>query len=123
MSSNNKKICPACEKTFICKATDDASCWCTQLPPILPADEDSQCLCPHCLSVRIKTKLNDEPEKAAPYLKKAAKQVMSGIPNLQEDLDYYINDEGNWVFTTFYHLRKGYCCQNGCKHCPYGFKK
>ncbi len=23
------------------------------------------------------------------------------------------------VFTAQYHLRRGYCCQSGCRHCPY----
>ena len=23
------------------------------------------------------------------------------------------------VFTARYHLRRGYCCGNGCRHCPY----
>ena len=27
------------------------------------------------------------------------------------------------VFTEAYHLRRGYCCQSGCRHCPYNFKK
>jgi hypothetical protein len=27
------------------------------------------------------------------------------------------------VFTEFYHILKGYCCENGCRHCAYGFKK
>lgn len=33
--------------------------------------------------------------------------------------DYYFNAEGLMVFTAQYHLRRGYCCKNGCKHCPY----
>jgi hypothetical protein len=37
--------------------------------------------------------------------------------------DYYLSKEGYIVFTEKYHLKRGYCCQNGCKHCPYGFKK
>lgn len=37
--------------------------------------------------------------------------------------DYYISDEGFYVFTKQYLLRRGYCCKNGCRHCPYGFKK
>ncbi len=41
---------------------------------------------------------------------------------LQEGIDYYI-ENGFWVFTAVYHLKRGYCCQNGCRHCPYGFKK
>lgn len=24
------------------------------------------------------------------------------------------------VFTAHYHLRRGYCCESGCRHCPYG---
>ncbi|MCU0471145.1 MAG: DUF5522 domain-containing protein [Arcicella sp.] len=27
------------------------------------------------------------------------------------------------VFTEAYHLKRGYCCKNGCRHCPYGFSK
>ena len=27
------------------------------------------------------------------------------------------------VFTEAYHLRRGFCCQSGCRHCPYGFNK
>ena len=26
------------------------------------------------------------------------------------------------VFTEAYHLRRGYCCRSGCRHCPYGFR-
>ncbi|NNC82754.1 MAG: hypothetical protein HKN79_04185 [Flavobacteriales bacterium] len=37
---------------------------------------------------------------------------------LAED-DYYFNDEGLMVFTESYHLKRGYCCNNGCRHCPY----
>lgn len=36
---------------------------------------------------------------------------------------YYYMENGLIVFTEAYHLRKGYCCKNGCRHCPYGFKK
>ncbi|HUH73082.1 MAG TPA: DUF5522 domain-containing protein [Chitinophagales bacterium] len=33
--------------------------------------------------------------------------------------DYYINENNQWVFTSTYHLKRGYCCKNGCLHCPY----
>jgi len=26
------------------------------------------------------------------------------------------------VLTEKYHLKKGFCCGNGCKHCPYQFE-
>lgn len=37
--------------------------------------------------------------------------------------DYYLDDLGRYVFTSEYLLKRGYCCESGCKHCPYGFKK
>jgi len=37
--------------------------------------------------------------------------------------DYYFNEQGLMVFTENYLRKRGYCCKNGCKHCPYGFKK
>jgi hypothetical protein len=37
--------------------------------------------------------------------------------------DFYYSEQGYIVFTEKYHLKRGYCCQNGCKHCPYGFDK
>lgn len=32
--------------------------------------------------------------------------------------DYYI-ENGFTVFTAGYHLKRGYCCNSGCRHCPY----
>ena len=37
-------------------------------------------------------------------------------------VDYYFNEEGLFVFTKEYHLKKGYCCGNGCLHCPFNFE-
>ena len=32
--------------------------------------------------------------------------------------DFYY--EGPYlVFTAAYHLKRGYCCNSGCRHCPY----
>lgn len=44
------------------------------------------------------------------------------IAGLNDD-EYYFSDEGYIVFTAAYHLRRGYCCKNGCRHCPYGYRK
>jgi len=41
--------------------------------------------------------------------------------NNQKSEDYYYSEEGYKVFTEKYHLKRGYCCKNNCKHCPYGF--
>ena len=41
---------------------------------------------------------------------------------LKEGVDYYFNENGLIVLTEKYHLDKGYCCGNGCKHCPYEYE-
>ena len=33
--------------------------------------------------------------------------------------DYYYEGT-SLVFTAAYHLKRGYCCNSGCRHCPYG---
>lgn len=38
-----------------------------------------------------------------------------------EEGDFYFSEEGYRVFTEQYHLKRGYCCESGCRHCPYGF--
>jgi len=42
---------------------------------------------------------------------------------LKEGIDYYINEDGNFVFTEAYHLKRGYCCKNKCLHCPWNYGK
>lgn len=32
--------------------------------------------------------------------------------------DFYM-ENGLLVFTAAYHLKRGYCCNSGCRHCPY----
>ena len=39
---------------------------------------------------------------------------------LREDEDYYL-DDGLMVFTAAFLKRRGYCCESGCRHCPYGY--
>lgn len=37
--------------------------------------------------------------------------------------EFYYSEEGYIIFTEKYLQKRGYCCKNGCKHCPYGFNK
>ncbi|MFZ4634574.1 MAG: DUF5522 domain-containing protein [Saprospiraceae bacterium] len=41
---------------------------------------------------------------------------------LVENLDFYL-ENGFVVFTEQFLRKRGYCCQSGCRHCPYGFVK
>ena len=40
-----------------------------------------------------------------------------------EEGDFYWTKEGYRVFTEQYLLKRGYCCESNCRHCPYGFNK
>ncbi len=40
------------------------------------------------------------------------------IPTLEENLHYYM-EEGLMVLTEAYHLARGRCCGNSCRHCPF----
>lgn len=37
--------------------------------------------------------------------------------------DFYLSEEGFIIFTEAYHRKRGYCCNNNCKHCPWKSKK
>jgi hypothetical protein len=39
---------------------------------------------------------------------------------LHEGFDYYF-ENGLMVFTSEFLRRRGYCCERGCRHCPYGY--
>jgi hypothetical protein len=41
---------------------------------------------------------------------------------LVEGIDFYYNEQGYVVLTEVYHLKRGLCCGNGCKHCPFEYK-
>jgi len=44
------------------------------------------------------------------------------MQELTEGIHYYFNQQGLIVLTEKYHLERGYCCGNGCLHCPYHYE-
>ena len=44
------------------------------------------------------------------------------VPSLVAGEDYYF-EGAMMVFTERFLLRRGFCCESGCRHCPYGFSK
>lgn len=42
-----------------------------------------------------------------------------GYDDFIEGEDYYLSKEGYRVMTESYLVKRGYCCANGCRHCPY----
>lgn len=95
-----QKNCSECGVGFHCGAASGGTkCWCDDLPKLFPVVE-RDCLCPACFGDAI------------------AQQRAQPKQPLVEGEDYYA--EGKViVFTALYHLRRGYCCGRGCRHCPY----
>lgn len=50
--------------------------------------------------------------------KQESVKTESNRPSLTEGLDYYF-DNGLMVLTEHFLTKRGYCCGNGCRHCPY----
>jgi hypothetical protein len=44
------------------------------------------------------------------------------MKQLIEGIDFYYNEQGLMVLTEKYHRERGYCCGNGCRHCPYDYQ-
>lgn len=91
MSKGLLKTCERCQKQFSCGASDkDRPCWCFKYPSEKSFPEYKDCLCQKCFE-----------------------ELSFG-----EDEDFY-EENGFLVFTARYHLKRGYCCESGCRHCPY----
>jgi len=52
-----------------------------------------------------------------------ASQIVMEDKELKEGEDFYFDPNGLMVLTAEYLKKRGYCCESGCRHCPYGFKK
>ena len=116
MTKHEEKYCPRCKAAFLCKSGDIANCQCScvQLSDATKnflSNTYYDCLCKNCLS-----ELN-QLTKTSEKLSFPTQKEM-----LIENLHYY-KENGYWVFTEFYHILRGYCCNNGCRHCAYGFKE
>jgi hypothetical protein len=48
------------------------------------------------------------------------KQHVQEVPvkSYKEGIHYYMDGE-RVVFTALFHIQRGQCCGNGCRHCPY----
>lgn len=56
------------------------------------------------------------------YFKGKNKKETPKQAPLVENVDFYI-ENGCYVFTAHYLKNRGYCCGNGCRHCPYQEEK
>lgn len=113
-------ICHQCGASFSCQAPQPGSCWCADYPPVLPVDDASKgCLCPVCLKAKVAEAiaLYVEEVKAGKRVNEAA-EFSGSAPGLKQGIDFYV-ENGFYVFTEWYHLKRGTCCGNDCRHCPF----
>lgn len=111
-----KKYCSDCNNEIICSV--DGECWCSNLPAVMPVKYGQGCRCQSCLAKLITLSLNETIEKLTlqemlDYAKKYNRDKQ-----LVEYIDYTI-ENGYHVFSRWHHLKRGSCCGNGCRHCPY----
>jgi len=103
--------CPLCGQPNDCQLCTIAAykgpCWCAKLrfpeellAQLSPEQRNKACICLHCVMSFHRNKKNSA----------ASQKVLPG--------DFYF-ESGLMVFTATYHLRRGYCCETGCRHCPY----
>jgi len=109
------KSCSRCGASFGCGVTaTNANCWCTELPhvaPVAPSDQD--CLCPACLAEAIAQLSLNRNEATDRPISRASSEG-----SLVQGEDYYLEGAA-MVFTARFLLRRGYCCESGCRHCPF----
>lgn len=51
-------------------------------------------------------------------MKTEIKETSGKQGKLVENVDYYF-ENGLMVLTAHFLKNRGYCCNNGCRHCPY----
>lgn len=114
--------CMHCNKALTCNVANISACWCSELPAILPLDESTtSCLCRPCTLKKINNYLEQvytQPINSQIAFAKAYRNN----ENLVEELDYTMQN-GYMIFSRWFFLKRGTCCKNGCKNCPYGYKK
>jgi hypothetical protein len=124
MNSIRVKQCSTCGIDFGCgDLSETSTCWCNDFPPLFVPTTTIDCLCPICFKKSCSDKIDEFVIRLTPETalqNKAA--LLPKSTHLIEGIDYYL-ENGNYVFKAFFHLKRGYCCTNGCRHCPYGFKK
>jgi len=112
------KSCSACHTEFACGAKQDQPCWCDAFPAIMPAEFTQDCRCLSCLAKAIVERIDEAIKlNGHEHMVKIASQYRNQV-ELIEHIDYTI-ENGNYVFNKWYHLKRGDCCGNDCRNCPY----
>ena len=117
--SPQSKLCSECNAVLVCGSTQAGeSCWCVAYPAIMSADLQQDCLCADCLSKAIQEKITEFIKTSSQQKVIAIARKYRGNDKLIQGIDYSV-ENNKYVFTQWYHLKRGSCCGNNCKNCPY----
>lgn len=114
MHKHEEKYCPRRNVLFECRAGDMYHCQCYTVTLsdaaklFLEKTSYDDCFCKNCL-IQIEQMIQFSLQHSFPKQKEL----------MIEGLHFYF-DNGFFVFTELYHLQRGYCCENNCRHCAYG---
>ncbi|MGB4497941.1 MAG: DUF5522 domain-containing protein [Methylococcaceae bacterium] len=112
-----RNSCPLCGNLFSCSSVN--TCWCMNYPAIISIDDNqTECFCETCLSKIIQEKIIQTLNSLNLQESISVAKNYQNYEKLIEGIDYFV-EQGSYVFTKWYHLKRGICCQNGCRHCPY----
>lgn len=115
--------CPICGAGNDCRIANGCiykgACWCEAA--IIPAPlqrhlanefQQRACFCRECLRLLAHHAAQGD----------AAELIVSRVraERIKQGADSYLDEMGRTVFTAAFHLRRGYCCGSGCRHCPFG---
>jgi hypothetical protein len=107
----NPARCPLCGGVNDCQLCTTGAykgpCWCEkvaipdELLARVPVEQRNRaCICRACVAAF------------------HAERSSTGSARLTTE-DFYLDTSGLMVFTEAYHLRRGTCCDSGCRHCPF----
>lgn len=112
MSQQN---CSLCKGPLVCNEADIANCACSKVNLLqetvdfLHNKTNHECLCNTCL------------QKFDEWIKFALNNPFPTRMSQMSPVHFY-TENGYFVFTEQYHVHKGNCCGNNCRHCVYQSK-
>ena len=64
MEETGGRVCERCGAKFVCDmAAGKSSCWCFELPRVMPVIPSTSCLCPKCLETAVKQQIAVPPAR------------------------------------------------------------
>ena len=121
--STDAQRCPLCGSKNDCRIANGCAyqgpCWCEAaiIPTTFQRHPASihphACLCRERLNLVVAEATRDA------YVDLVLARIGARVASSVGVSDFYLDENGRTVFTAAFHLKRGYCCRNGCRHCPY----